>query len=594
MNKPSAEKIKNVLDKLKVNNPVYYNAIKYHKTSDTGQVMVFNNRPEAIWVYKVIHKYHNVVIQKCSQVGMTEMLFNLMMYYLKQGLRTMFLVRDDGWRHVYVQDRVNGLIKYVPYYKNNHSLDPTDPKSTKLKRFFNTTVRFAGVRNAANLFSTPAQVIIVDEFDLCNQENLVFADDRTGWKTHENQDDPYTVKIGNPTIENWGINKELKKVDQYYWHAECDHCGHQQRMEWTTHFVEKDDSSKSGWKLKDPKGNPVCTNCNKSFNRRGKGHYKLVNKGDKESSIGIHIDKLRWDVSKNAIKKLFIKWEEAQTSIIAKEHFYNQELGLPYEAGEHRITKTMLLECAVNGPLQMIKPDELKANTYVGVDGVKHKAAAESLVTVVAGLDQGHSKGNHLNISIVTDKGVRHKIFIGRVFSLKEFEQKLDDYNVSTCVIDAAGGGFGYNELRDLCSRRPGQVYLCRYRAKSKTEAMYKIDEDHSLISANRTDSLDGSFDAYKNKKVILPQNYADIDGGQFVEQMVESVRTKEVDKNNTIIGVWKNTGPDDYRHSDNYEYIAQCVAGYSNADVYEGEESGDLDIIDDNAADDYNWDVFQ
>ena len=552
--------------------------------------MMFDNRPEAIWVYKRIHKYHDIVIQKCSQVGMTELLFNLMMYWLSKGIRVLFLVPNDSWRTVYVRDRIDSLIKHCEYYRDNYSVNPKDPGSATLKSFFGTTVKFAGARNLANLFSYPCKAIIVEEFDLCNQENLVFADDRTGWKTDEKEDDPYTIKIGNPSIENWGINKQFKETNQYFWFAKCD-CGHEQIMDWLNHFVEKDDEVKSGWKLRDPKGNPVCESCHKAFDRRGNGQYKKIASG-KEGSIGIHIDKLRWDVSRNAIQKLFVDWIKAQTSIVAMEHFYNQNLGLPYEAGEHRITKTMLMECAKKGPVQFMAAEQLHGTTYVGEDGKKHRAAASSLVTVVAGVDQGQGKGNHMHISIVHEGAIRHKLWIGRVYSLEELEQKLDDYNVEICVIDAQGGGIGYNDLRSLCDRRSGQVYMCRYRPKRKPENMFSIDEDNNMIQANRTDSLDAGFDSYKHQRVVLPQCINDIDNGEFIPQMIESVRSKTIDKNNVVVGIWSNTGPDDHRHADVYELLAMHIAGYGDTDVYD--EDAEPAVIDD--ADDMegeSWDAF-
>ncbi|KKK56603.1 hypothetical protein LCGC14_3062890, partial [marine sediment metagenome] len=218
MSNPSPEEVQRELERLPVDHPVWHNVITNHRDTD-GKEMVFDNRPEAIWVYKRIHKYHDIVIMKCAQVGMTELLFNLMMYWLSIGIRVLFLVPNDTWRTFYVRDRIDGLIKNCEYYRDNYSVTPEDLRSVAQKTFFNTTVKFAGARNKLNLFSFPCKAVIIEEFDLCNQENLVFADDRTGWKTKKEDEDPYTIKIGNPSIENWGINKTFKETNQYFWHA---------------------------------------------------------------------------------------------------------------------------------------------------------------------------------------------------------------------------------------------------------------------------------------------------------------------------------------------------------------------------------------
>ena len=576
---PSVKDVQKHYDDLKEKSPVYWNAITHHRNTK-GEEMVFYNRLESRWVFKNIHKFHHIVIQKCSQVGMTELLFNLMMYHLKNNRRVLFLIPNDSWRTDYVRDRINGLIKNCPEYKANYSVNVKDPASMTMKTFYDTVVKFAGAKNILNLYSYPADVIMVDEYDLCNQENLIFADDRTGWKTLKDEQDPFTIKIGNPSIENWGINKQFKLTNQYFWFAECEHCGHSQLLDWQTHFVEKDPDSKSGWKLKHPKGRPICVKCGKDFDRRGKGAYKLVSKG-KRGSLGIQVSKLRWDVSNDAIDKLFNKWEKAQTSITEMENFYNQHLGLPFEDSEYKITRSMLIKCAENGPDGFLDPESLLSDTYVDKKGRQHRAAAESIIVTVAGIDQGHGKGNHIHISMINDRGIRTKAFIGRCFSVDEIEQKLDEYNVHTCVIDSQGGGLGYNELRSLCERRTGQVYMCRYRPKDKIENLFTIDENGHTINANRTDSLDASFDAVKHQRVVYPKNINDIDNGSLVPQMIESVRVKEVGKDNLVRGVWKNVGPDDHRHADNYELLAAHLAGYGDMEDF-NEEDKDESIIED------------
>jgi hypothetical protein len=529
-----------------------------------GEVMRFDDRPEAIWLYKNCHKYHHIVIQKCSQIGMTEFLFNLMMYWLQNNIRVLFLVPNDTWRTDYVRDRVDGnLIRNCPFYKENYGSNKEEAKNVGLKTFFGTKVKFAGVRNKSNLFSYPCKAIIVDEFDLCNQSNLVFAEDRVGWKTTADEEDPYTIKIGNPSIENWGLNKEFKKVDQYFWYAQCDHCKHEQIMDWKLHFVEKIDNK---WRLKDPQGNPICLNCKKPFNRRGNGQYKLTVKGYKPDSIGIHADKLRWDVDKDGIQKLFVKWLEAQNSITAMENFYNQNLGLPYAGSEHRITKQMLYDCAANGPTEPFDVNKLEASTYIDNEGKTHIAAANKLFSIVAGVDQGQDKGSHMHISIV-EKGVRTKIFIGRVNSLDELDEKLKYYKVGTCVIDSQGGAFGYTDLQQYVKNAPCQVLLCRYRPKDKIETLYTIDYENKVIQVNRTGSLDASFDAYKNKEIILPFDLTSVDNNSFVPEMTESVRKQEINPKTSVVETtWIHSSPDDHRHADNYELLAMLIAGLSPA----------------------------
>jgi len=99
-------------------------------------------------------------------------------------------------------------------------------------------------------------------------------------------------------------------------------------------------------------------------------------------------------------------------------------------------------------------------------------------------------------------------------------------------------------------------VWLCRYGSEGK-DARLKKDKKARVVTVDRTSSLDRSFSAMKKQKVVLPENYSAIMGGDYTEEMLVAKRQSEVDKSGNVRYIWSKERKDHQRHADNYDLIA-------------------------------------
>jgi len=384
-----------------------------------------------------------------------------------------------------------------------------------MKEICGTNVVFASSNVRTDFYEFPANWITIDEYDLCVQENLIYAVDRLGADAEGGR----TRKFGNPTIAGSGIDKQFINSDQKFWFVRCNKCTHPQVLSWFGHFV--DDGTPP--KLKNKQGNPICEKCGKPFDRTGQGEW--VAKYPDNPISGYAISKLfadRRSGAVNPILDMFSAYVDAQGNATMLQRFWNNDLGEPYEAEGSKITDAMLAACATGSPF----PANAKAD--------------------IGGCDVGGV--HHLHASKVVD-GKRVKVFAGTVSGFPELERVVRDLEISVGVIDAMPET---HSTREFCRNNPGWI-ACYYNDLSKKKG--KPDYKERTIVVGRTETLDASYQDYAMGKVVLPVAFRSIDGGDFLAQMTAPTRIYDEAKNKFV---WdEGSRPDHHRHADNYEKIA-------------------------------------
>jgi len=76
------------------------------------------------------------------------------------------------------------------------------------------------------------------------------------------------------------------------------------------------------------------------------------------------------------------------------------------------------------------------------------------------------------------------------------------------------------------------------------------------MIHIDRTVALDRGLSEFKGGRNYLPSNYESILGGEYKEEMTESVRQEEQDRQGNLRMVWSK-GKDHARHADLYDLLA-------------------------------------
>ncbi len=131
---------------------------------------------------------------------------------------------------------------------------------------------------------------------------------------------------------------------------------------------------------------------------------------------------------------------------------------------------------------------------------------------------------------------------------LSELDGLMSRYNVATCVIDAQPE---VQAARAFARRHPGQVWL-NYFVESQRGG-YAWDWDEQIVRENRTEAMDASRQAIRERKVVLPR------GGPVIQEFADHLAAdvKQLIEN-------EETGAQSYR------YVKTGTNHYSLAFTYD------------------------
>lgn len=501
-----------------------------HGRSTRGGPLTFEDKQ---WL-KAIYRDHanQIVIQKSSQIGISEFVITSMFADAMSGKSVMYVLPTDSMVYDFTPRRIDKLIASDELYQANCKVGAKDSDTKKQKTIFGTPCRIVGSNSEKNFFEFPCDVLIIDELDLCDQANLIFAIDRLGSSMDKSgMARMITRKIGNPSIAGRGINKAYEESDRKEWMIRCEHCGQKQVLDWFANFVAEDDN---GWMLRcdNPDGTdalPLCRECDGTLDRLTLGEW-VAQYSDRDVS-GYHASQLFGDVRGGPIiRTMFAKFIEAQSDQTELQHFYNQVLGLPFKAVGSGFALDILAGC-------------------------KSECTMPSTVErSVAGVDVGRRL--HVHIETV-ESGIRTKVFIGTVPDFDELHGLFARYHVHRAVIDHAPE---QHLVEQFCRTHSG-CYVCDYNLALENSKPIEIDHAKRQVRTKRTPSLDQSLAHYLEGRVSLPKNFASLDNGDFVKQMCQATRVEREQKISGIIRkvfVWDDAGlPDHHQHADNYARIA-------------------------------------
>lgn len=495
-----------------------------HHHTTKGHRLTFADKPWLVDIYK--DDCPNKVIMKCSQVHMTEHALCGMFTLARESLRGMYILPSKEHRKTFVKDRIDRQKDFSPVYAAAVKQIRTEGDSNVYKNIFGAGWKFVGSNIRKDFFEFPCDVLFFDEYDQLTQENIPYAYDRIS-----DSKTPQVWKFGNPTRENFGIHKEFMKSDQKQWYVECDKCGHEQVMEWKTHFIEKVDNR---WELRFKTGQPQCEQCKSAFDRLGNGKWVCMKPKSKIS--GFRISRLFVNKHGNSqdMFLLFEKFIECQGNPSDLQNFYNNYLAETYENADYKLTMTTLSRCAMTRPMTEYDP-----NIYRSIMGV----------------DQG--KNFTCVISIVLE-GLTYDIEYREVRTWSEIDSLERTFNVSYTVVDAQGGG--YAETRDFVKQK-GSRYMCYYRPKDQVKKTYNLNPESQVVEVNRTELADLMVQKIKQKKHFIPQDFEHMVNGEYVKQMLSPARI--IDAGGRPI--WTK-GKDHFFHASIYRHVALLVSGMRNS----------------------------
>lgn len=183
-------------------------------------------------------KIEQVVFAKSAQVGATEILLNIIGYYIDQDPAPMLIMQPTlQMAQAFSKDRLATMLRDSPQLKYAVG-EPRkkDSENTVLhKKFKGGHATIVGSNSAAGLASRPVRIILCDEVDRYEASagnegdpvNLALKRSTTFWNRK-------VYLCSTPTIENMSrIWSAFEEGDMRYFYVPCPECNEMQTLKWS-------------------------------------------------------------------------------------------------------------------------------------------------------------------------------------------------------------------------------------------------------------------------------------------------------------------------------------------------------------------------
>lgn len=540
-----------------------------------GQPLGFADKPFLVELYAQGPSLDEIVVRKAVQVGVTEWLILLCLHAAGwKGRFVAYAMPTFGVRDRFVQTRINPLLAAVSAYRErlpggakDLALGPrggaAPAASVRRKRFGQGSLLFLGSNSDGDWVEFSSDMLVVDEYDQCDQINLAKGIDRL----REAKGGKQRVLVGNPTQPRFGISKLYGGTDKRRWHHTCASCGERQPLEWEVNVVVRGDDGV--WRLRDTdrvdrlvrlrhgavdvakRGDvrPICRRCRRPFERRAMAGQWVSEVQERVVRRGYHMSRL--DCLSDRLVDLYAEFIAAQGNTAKLGAFFAGVLGLPYEHAGSALTDSELDAVSTGGALDYIGGD-----TY-----------GAELVT--AGIDVGSVL--NVQVSVVRDvdgKPARETRWVGATTSFDDVRDILIRYRARYAVIDAAPETREAKRLRDHFREADGatQVWLCRLTGGRSgpvrvgdQEYGMSIDWNDQVVTCDRTQLVDAATDDFRCGRRVLPVDVRTVLG--WAEQMRAPKRV--VDFETGRVKWSEGDDPDHYRFADVYDRVASDLSQY-------------------------------
>lgn len=180
---------------------------------------------------------HDIVVMSASQIGKTEILNNIIGYFIDYDPAPMMVMQPTlEMAQTWSKDRLAPMLRDTPCLMGKVSdAASRDSSNTILqKKFSGGLLAITGANSPASLASRPIRILLGDEIDRypvsagTEGDPVGLAEKRTSsfWNRKR-------IYVSTPTIKDVSrIEKLFKSGTQEYWNLPCPRCGFYQPLEW--------------------------------------------------------------------------------------------------------------------------------------------------------------------------------------------------------------------------------------------------------------------------------------------------------------------------------------------------------------------------
>jgi hypothetical protein len=457
----------------------------------------------------------HVVLCKAAQIGGTVWAVLRAIHSCVMGLNVMYLFPTRTDVLDFSRSRVNPLLSENPFL----SKLMRDTDSVGLKKIADAYLYLRGMQSDVGLKSVPADVLVLDELDEAEPQAKAMAKERLSHSDYRR-----IIELSNPSLPAYGIDEVFQRSDQRHWTVKCAAC-----RTWVA--LDEEFPRKLGQEVKiiRPRREGgfyrACPKCEAELNVKAGEWVPAV------PSRAIHGYRISQLISSKVDPGEIL--EEYRTTRYP-DRFYNLKVGIPWADLERRLDIASVLSLCGDDPL-LESSSEFCA---MGVD------TGKALHTVV--LQQAKS-------------GPHRLIFLGECRTFSELSDLIRRFSVQRCVIDSLPET---HATREFSHAHRGIVAMSQFVESQRGGARW--DWETQMVAINRTDALDASRAAIRERLVLLPRQQPRIE--EFAEHMTHDAKVLDEDEETGI---------------KNYRYVKLGTNHYSFAFTYAWMAVSSLVVLD-------------
>jgi len=283
-----------------------------------------------------------VDVEGCSQFGKTEVLLNIIGFYMQHDPAPMLLVQPTlSVSESFSKDRFSPMIRDT----RSISMLIEDPRTRDSgntilhKQFPGGHITMAGANSPASLASRPIRIVLCDEVDryeasagtegdpvdLARRRTVAF------WNRK-------VILTSSPTRKRGRIHQARMQSCQYMYMVRCQHCLAEQRMHWNPLSEDLTESERVCWVNGDPESaRYVCAHCGVLWEEQDRlaaivgGKWISITPRRSRKKVGFHVSGVM--VTWRTIPELVTDWIRAEASGNNEKikTFINTGVGDPFE-----------------------------------------------------------------------------------------------------------------------------------------------------------------------------------------------------------------------------------------------------------------------
>ena len=465
----------------------------------------------------------HIVLCKAAQIGGTTWAILRAIHACLSGLNVMYFFPNRTDVLEFSKSRVSPLIAENPFLARMM----TDTDTAGLKRIGAAHLYLRGMQSTVGMKSVPADMVVFDELDEATPEAKSIARERLSHSDYKR-----IVELSNPSLPEYGVDESYQASDQRHWTLKCSHCN-----TWTA--LDREFPPKLGQDVRvilprhDGNGHyHACPNCSGELDLAA-GEW-VADFPDRPIH-GYRISQL----FSSKVDPGEILHEYRNTRF--PDRFYNLKIGIPWADLDRRLDVSTVLSLCSDAPMM---EEANSRDTYtMGVD-----TGLALHVVILRSESTDDEDGSNTRR--------QHLVHLAVCHDFSELDELMKRFKVYKCVID---GLPETHATREFAKRHRGHVFLNFFVESERGAANW--DRDTHIVRVNRTEALDSSRSAVKEKRLVLPRRLAIVE--EFAKHMASDAKVLDEDADT---GAKKyryiKTGTDHFSLAFTYAWMA-CEAGW-------------------------------